>query len=136
MQTLQNFAPFRRRVLSTFLLFSIAITLSFGQQKTITGTVRSETEGPLIGVNIVVQGTTTGVMSDINGGYSIVVPGPEAILSFSYIGYVAQNVTVGSQTKIDLVMAPAVSALGEIVVTGYSQQTEKRDHQFNFQCEV
>ena len=125
MQTLQNFAPFRRRVLSTFLLFSIAVTLSFGQQKTITGTVRSETEGPLIGVNIVVQGTTTGVMSDINGGYSIVVPGPEAILSFSYIGYIAQNITVGSQTKIDVLMAPAVSALGEIVVTGYSQQRKK-----------
>jgi TonB-dependent starch-binding outer membrane protein SusC len=125
MQTLQNFAPFWRRGLSTFLLFSIAITLSFGQQKTITGTVRSETEGPLIGVNVVVQGTTIGTMTDINGGFTITVPGPEAILAFSYIGYTAQNVTVGSQTKIDVLMAPAVSALGEIVVTGYSQQRKK-----------
>ena len=125
MQTLQNFAPSWRRGLTALILFGIAVTLSFGQQKTITGTVTSETEGPLIGVNIVVQGTTTGVMSDINGGYSIVVPGPEAVLVFSYIGYTAKSITVGNQTKIDLILEPAVSALGEIVVTGYSQQRKK-----------
>jgi TonB-dependent SusC/RagA subfamily outer membrane receptor len=72
-----------------------------------------------------VVGTTTGIMTDINGAYSLTVPGPAAVLSFSYIGYAPQNITVGSQTKIDVLLAPAVSALGEIVVTGYSSQRKK-----------
>lgn len=109
----------------SLLLFIFAATLTFAQQRTITGTVSSESEGPLVGVNVIVMGTTIGTMTDINGNFSLSVPGPEAIVSFSYIGYVAQNITVGSQTRIDLVLEPAVSALGEIVVTGYSQQRKK-----------
>jgi TonB-dependent SusC/RagA subfamily outer membrane receptor len=125
MPTLQNFALFWRRSLLSLLLFCITVALTFGQQRTITGKVTSETEGPLIGVNVVVVGTTTGIMTDINGAYSLTVPGPAAVLSFSYIGYAPQNITVGSQTKIDVLLAPAVSALGEIVVTGYSSQRKK-----------
>ena len=125
MPTLQNFALFWRRSLLSLLLFSITVALTFGQQRTITGKVTSETEGPLIGVNVVVVGTTTGIMTDINGAYSLTVAGPAAVLSFSYIGYTPQNITVGSQTKIDVLLAPAVSALGEIVVTGYSSQRKK-----------
>ena len=125
MPTLQNFALLWRRSLLTLLLFSFTVTLALAQQRTITGTVTSETEGPLIGVNVVVVGTTTGAMTDISGNFSITVPGPNAVLSFSYIGYTPQNITVGSQTKIDLIMAPALSALGEIVVTGYSTQRKK-----------
>ena len=125
MPTLQNFALFWRRSLLSFLLFSITVALAFGQQRTITGKVTSETEGPLIGVNVVVLGTTTGVMTDINGAYTLTVPGPDAVLTFSYIGYTPQNITVGGQTKIDVVLVPAISALQEIVVTGYSQQRKK-----------
>jgi TonB-linked SusC/RagA family outer membrane protein len=125
MQTLQNFALFWRRYLLSLLLFTIASALTFAQQKTVTGRVTSATEGSLIGVNVVVQGTTIGTMTDINGGYSITVPGAQAVLNFSYIGYTTQNVTVGSQTKIDVVLAPSVSALAEIVVTGYGTQKKQ-----------
>jgi TonB-dependent starch-binding outer membrane protein SusC len=125
MPTLQNFALFWRRSLLSLLLFSITVALTFGQQRTITGKVTSETEGPLIGVNVVVLGTTTGAMTDINGTYTLTVPGPTAVLTFSYIGYTPQNITVGGQTKIDVLLAPALSALGEIVVTGYSSQRKK-----------
>ncbi len=125
MPTLQNFALFWRRSLTSLLLFSITVALAFGQQKTITGKVTSATEGPLIGVNVVVLGTTTGVMTDVTGAFTLTVPGPEAVLTFSYIGYTPQNITVGNQTKIDVLLAPALSALGEIVVTGYSSQRKK-----------
>lgn len=94
-------------------------------KRTVTGTVSSATEGPLVGVNIVVQGTSTGVATDINGNFSITVPGPQAVLVFSYIGYNPQSVTVGNQNRINVVLEPALSALGEIVVTGYSQQRKK-----------
>jgi len=120
-----NYVHLWRRSFMSLLLFSFAVTLTLAQQRTVTGTVTSETEGPLVGVNVVVQGTTTGMSTDINGGYSITVPGPQAVLVFSYIGYNPQSITVGNQAKIDVVLEPAVSALGEIVVTGYSQQRKK-----------
>jgi TonB-dependent starch-binding outer membrane protein SusC len=125
MVTLRNSVLLLRRVFSLLLLFSISVGFTWAQQKTITGKVTSETEGPLIGASVVVQGTTTGTTTDIDGNYTIVVPGPEAVLMISYIGYITQAVTVGTQTRIDLVLAPAMSALGEIVVTGYSQQRKR-----------
>lgn len=109
----------------SLLVLSITISLTWAQQKTITGKVTSETEGPLAGVYVVLQGTATGTMTDITGSYSIVVPGPQAVLVYTYIGYITQPITVGSQTKIDVIMVPAVSALGEIVVTGYSAQKKR-----------
>lgn len=120
-----NLVHLKRRSLISFLLFSFAVSLAVAQQRTVTGTVSSATEGPLVGVNVVVQGTTTGMATDINGNYSITVPGPQAVLVFSYIGYNPQSVTVGNQNRINVVLEPAVSALGEIVVTGYSQQRKK-----------
>jgi len=115
----------KRRSLISFLLLSFAVSFAAAQQRTVTGTVSSATEGPLVGVNIVVQGTSTGVATDINGNFSITVPGPQAVLVFSYIGYNPQSVTVGNQNRINVVLEPALSALGEIVVTGYSQQRKK-----------
>ncbi|MDX9724935.1 MAG: SusC/RagA family TonB-linked outer membrane protein [Bacteroidales bacterium] len=116
---------FLRRSASVLLIFSLTVSLAIAQQRTINGTVTSESEGPLVGVNVVVQGTTIGGTTDISGNYSITVPGPEAVLVFSYIGYTPLNVTVGSQSRIDVVLEPTMSALGEIVVTGYSTQKKK-----------
>jgi len=125
MLNLQNFALSWRRSLLTLLLFSVTIAFTMAQQRAITGKVTSESEGPLVGVNVVVQGTTTGANTDINGSFTLTVPGPEAVLVFTYIGYTTQTITVGNRTSVDVVLAPAVSALGEIVVTGYSQQRKK-----------
>ena len=125
MGTLRNSVLLWRRFLIAFLLFIFTISITWAQQKTITGKVTSETEGALAGVNVVVQGTTTGTMTDLNGDYTIVAPGPQSNLVFTYIGYATQYITVGAQTKIDVVLIPSISALGEIVVTGYSQQRKK-----------
>jgi iron complex outermembrane receptor protein len=125
MPTLQNFALLWRRSLLSLLLFSFMVTLALAQQRTITGKVTSEAEGPLPGVNVVVQGTTQGTSTDINGSYSIAVPGPQSVLVFTYISYTAQSITVGNQTKIDVVLVPSISALQEIVVTGYGTQKKK-----------
>lgn len=125
MQTLQKIALFWRRSIISLLLFGFVVTLTYAQQRTVRGTVTSELEGPLPGVNVVVKGTTTGLQTDMNGEYSITVPGPEAVLVYSFIGYTLQEITVGSQATINVELAPTVSALGEIVVTGYSQQRKK-----------
>lgn len=125
MGTLKNSVFLWRRGILSLLLLGFAISMASAQQRTVTGKVTSDTEGELPGVNIVVQGTTTGVMTDAGGNYSIVVPGPEAALVFSFIGYTSQTVTVGNQNTINMVLEPATSALAEVVVTGYGTQRKR-----------
>lgn len=98
----------------------------FAQQRTITGKVTAEGEGPVPGVTVVVQGTTVGTLTDMSGAYSIKVQGPSSVLLFSFVGYQTKEVTVGSQSTIDVVLVADVVAVSEIVVTGYSSQ-RKRD---------
>jgi TonB-dependent starch-binding outer membrane protein SusC len=125
MGTLRN-SVFLWRGRSLFLLlFCFAIGIASAQERTIKGKVTSAEEGPLPGVNIKLQGTLQGAVTDADGNYTITVPGPEAVLEFSYISYTSQTVTVGSQSTIDMVLAPAATALGEIVVIGYG--TQKRN---------
>jgi TonB-linked SusC/RagA family outer membrane protein len=103
------------------LIFGMTFSLAYAQS-TVTGKVTSAEEGALPGVNIIMQGTGQGTVSDIDGNYSIVVPGPEAVLVFSSIGYTTEAVTVGNQSVIDIVMVADVTSLKEIVVTGYTSQ--------------
>jgi TonB-linked SusC/RagA family outer membrane protein len=92
----------------------------------ITGTVTSSEDGqPLVGVSVLVKGTNTGTTTDINGKYTINA-NEGNVLQFRYVGYQSQEITVGAQTIIDVVMQPNVSQLNEIVVVGYGTQA-KRD---------
>jgi TonB-dependent starch-binding outer membrane protein SusC len=97
------------------------------QDLRITGKVTdSENGSPVPGVNVLVQGTQRGVNSDANGNYSINVSNAQSVLVFSFVGYTRQNVTVGNRTSINVSLAPDVSSLQEVVVTGYAAQ-QKRD---------
>jgi len=109
----------------SLLIFSLTFSLAYAQT-TVTGTVSSEEEGALPGVNIIIQGSGQGTVSDIEGKYSIEVPGPESVLVFSSIGYTTEAVTVGSQSVIDVSLVADVTSLKEIVVTGYATQ-QKQD---------
>jgi TonB-linked SusC/RagA family outer membrane protein len=83
----------------------------------------SDTDGlPLPGVNIAVKGTTTGIVSDGDGKYTIQVPGSAAVLVFSYIGCTTQEIRVGNQTSLDVVMRESSQMLDEVVVVGYGTQ--------------
>lgn len=109
----------------SLLLLGFALSVTFAQQRTVTGTVTSEDQGALPGVNIVVQGTTQGAVTDGQGNYSISVPGDDATLVFSFIGYSTQAVPVGNQTTINVLMVADVTSLDEIVVTAYATQKKK-----------
>jgi TonB-dependent starch-binding outer membrane protein SusC len=122
MRTFRNFLFSLRGCLIFLLLFGFAISSANAQQRTVKGKVTSKDEGALPGVNIVLQGTVTGTSTDVNGNFSINVPGPEAVLVFTFIGYNSQSVTVGNRTEINVELVPAISALSEIVVTGYGTQ--------------
>lgn len=104
------------------LFFSLAI---YGQTKTITGTVSDE-DGPLIGVNVIVKGTATGAATDFDGNYTIKDVSNLDVLIFSYTGYETQEVTVGDQTEINLLMDSGSESLAEIVVVGYG--TKKKSN--------
>jgi len=102
-------------------LFMMGIVLfSFGQERTITGTViSSDTRETLPGTSVVAKGTTTGTVTDIDGKYSIPVPSNTTVLVFSFIGYLTQEVETGDRAVIDVVLVPDQVALDEIVVIGY-----------------
>lgn len=86
----------------------------------VTGTVTDVTTGePMPGVNIVVSGTTNGVVTDVNGKYSIEVNSPKDILTFSFVGYNIENVVVGNRSVIDIGLITDIKNLEEVVVVGY-----------------
>lgn len=96
------------------------------QRITITGRVTDNNTGePLPGVSILIQGTTTGTVTNYDGNYSIEVPGPEAILQFSYIGYMQISREVGDQRVINVSLETELTALDEIVVVGYGTQRKE-----------
>lgn len=93
---------------------------------TVTGTVTDATNGgALPGVNVLVKGSTTGTVTDIEGKYSINVPNEDDILVFSSIGYSPQEVAVNGRTVIDISLSEDVQSLEEIVVVGYGSQLKK-----------
>ena len=109
-----------------FLLFFSLPLLIFGQEKTITGTIVSASDNiPLPGATIVVKGKSLGTTSDFDGKYSILANKGD-ILVFSYIGYTNTEITVNSQTVIDVVLAENAGVLDEVVVTGYGKQSRAK----------
>ncbi len=95
---------------------------AFAQERSISGQVKDAKGEPLIGVTIVGKGTTTGTVTDVAGKFSLKVPANVSVLIFSSIGYKSQEVEIGNQAIIDLVMQEDIAALEEIVVIGYGTQ--------------
>lgn len=88
----------------------------------IKGTVTDELGENLPGVSVTLKGTTQGVSTDIDGSYSIVVPDSKAILVFSFVGFVTQEIEIGNQTQLNIRLKIDDIALDEVVVVGYSIQ--------------
>ena len=100
----------------TFMLALLATTALFAQNK-VKGTV-SDNLGPAIGVSVVEKGTSNGVITDLDGNYEITVK-PGATLVFSSIGYATQEIAVGSQSVINVLLKEDTEFLDEVVVVGY-----------------
>lgn len=112
--------------LSLVLLLSLfCMAAAIAQQRTITGSVTDDEGEPLIGATVLIQGTSTGVVTDIDGNYSIQTPN-DATLIFSYTGFVTQEITLGTSNVIDVTMATNVEALEEVVVIAYGEQSRKK----------
>ena len=103
--------------------FIVITPSSFYQEKKITGTIKDVNGVPLPGVNIVEKGTQNGTIADGQGNYAITVSGPDAILTFSFVGYLSKEVQVGNSTVLDMDLSEDILQLDEIVVVGYGTQT-------------
>lgn len=102
-------------------LLTSALGNLHAQQRTVSGKVVLEDGNSIPGVNILVKGTNTGTVTDLDGNYSISV-GENDVLIFSFIGLITEEIVVGGRSKIDITMQEDVQSLDEIVVVGYGEQ--------------
>ena len=111
------------------LLAMFAFTASWAQ-RTVTGTVTGEEDGtPVPGVNVILKGSAVGTVTDIDGKYQISVPESGGILVFSFIGLATEEIVVGTQSVINMVMTADIRQLSEIVVVGYGTQSTRNNVQ-------
>ncbi len=116
-----------KKVAFIFAFIVLAGIQSLFAQKVITGTVTGSEDGKAIpGVAVVVKGTTVGTVTDMDGKYSLTVPDNAKVLEFTFVGQKTQDIDIGSQSTIDLVMEPDVFGLDEVVVTGVASGTPSK----------
>lgn len=113
------------RLTFSVLLVSICAVVGFSQY-TVTGTVTDQNGEALIGVSILVKGTTAGTITDIDGSYSIDVTADPGSLEFSYLGYATTTVEVSSDSNVlDLNMEESANKLDEVVITGMATSVKR-----------
>src|SRR5690606_4312461 len=116
--------PWFLKIICSTLLFC-SVVFGANAQNTVRGRVIDETGMPMLGVNVVLKGTNTGTNTDFDGNYSLNVSGASPTLVFSYLGYVTQEIAVGSQSVVNISLNPDVSTLSEVVVIGYGTQKKE-----------
>lgn len=99
-----------------------SIAMGIDQQLQITGVVKDTNGEPMIGVTVMVKGTGTGTITDIDGKYSVSVPGNKSVLTFSFVGYTTKEMTVGNQKSINVTLSEDSKMIDEVVVIGFQSQ--------------
>ncbi|MEM1320810.1 MAG: SusC/RagA family TonB-linked outer membrane protein [Bacteroidota bacterium] len=109
------------------LFFQCLFLTSLSAQQLIKGQVSSEEEGPLIGVNVTIKGSSLGTTSDLDGNFEIEVANDQAVLVFSYIGYIDQEVPIAGQQNLNVTLQSDAQQLDEVVVTALNIKRQKRE---------
>jgi TonB-linked SusC/RagA family outer membrane protein len=124
----------RKKLFLTIIMFLVLLGSAFAQERSVSGRITSAVDGsPLPGVNVVVAGTNSGTISDVNGRYTIKVPAGSNVLEFTFVGMKPYSVPLGTSNVVDVVMENSEEMLEEVVVTalgikrevkaiGYAQQ--------------
>lgn len=108
------------------LMLVFGISKSWAQERIVTGKVTMQEDGSALpGVNVVVKGTTIGTVTNADGNYSLSIPGSNATLVFSFIGYTSQEVEVGSRSVIDVELIQSLEQLAEVIITAYGTSTKE-----------
>ena len=107
------------KIKTKLVFMSLLLMSAIGMaQTTISGTVLAEDGSPIPGVNVVVQGTTTGATTDFDGNFTISAASGD-VLSISYVGFITQAVTLAEETTLNITLQESYDQLDEIIVTGY-----------------
>lgn len=127
----KNLLKIKRRSLATksilsFLVIFFATVVGYAQELTISGKITNNESGePLLGVNVILKGTSNGVSSNMNGEYKISSVSPGDVLKFSFVGFESQEVEVEDQEEINISLVPSTNQLNELVVVGYGKKKKR-----------
>lgn len=110
------------RVIDKAIILADKNTMESMQGISVSGVVTDTNNDPMPGVNIIVKGTLTGVVTDSDGRYSITVPSQDAELVFSFIGYSSKSVVVGNQKEINITLGEDTQQIEEVVIVGISMK--------------
>jgi len=117
-------------IANIFISVLILTGQEVGSKNRITGRVTDASNAePLPGVAVVIEGTGLGTTTDVNGFYRIEIPGPNAVLTFSFIGYSHQSVTAGNQTVLNIALSVAVNEMDEVVISAQMKGQKKAINQ-------
>ena len=115
-----------RKILLLGLTLFLVNAMAFAQGRVITGTVTSTEDGMGVpGATVLVKGTTIGTATDIDGKYSINVPAGSNVLVFTFVGLTSQEVNIGNRSTINVALESDITALSEVIVTGYGTQPKR-----------
>ena len=127
MKTKDLFNSFLHRKVLLLSAFFLMCTMAFAQQGTVTGKVIDDLGEPVIGANVIVKGTTTGVITDVDGNFSLAVKDlKKDVISVSFVGYNTVDEPLRGRTKVGIKLESSVINLGEVVAIGYGTQTRRQ----------
>ncbi|WP_339876305.1 SusC/RagA family TonB-linked outer membrane protein [uncultured Algoriphagus sp.] len=116
-----------KKILLLGLSLFLVSAMAFAQGRKVSGIVTSGEDGePIPGVTVLVKGTSVGTATDIDGKYSLTIPADGSVLVFSFIGTTTQEINIGQQSTIDVVLQPDVQSLSEVVITGAAGVESRR----------
>lgn len=116
---------FNRKIIYLTILPLFMCALALAQGRPITGTVTDSTGAGLVNVSLRIKGTTSGTFSGADGKFKLTVPGDNAVLVITYVGYHSKEVTVGTESDLKIALEPSISQLTDVVVVGYGSVAKK-----------
>jgi iron complex outermembrane receptor protein len=107
------------------ILLALIVQISFAQQKTITGQVKDVNGNPLRGATVSVKGSRTGTQTDANGTFSLSVDNTASTLVISSVGFTTQEISISSNSTVDVALTVNNTTMGEVVIIGYGTAAER-----------
>ncbi len=111
-----------RKLFIILFSFLCSISFVFAQSRTVSGTIHDESGETVIGARVMIKGTDKGVVSDVNGKFTIDIPNNNTVLQFFSVGMKTQEITVGNQSNIDVVLVAESQLLDDVVIIGFGTQ--------------
>ncbi|MDO6802367.1 TonB-dependent receptor [Wenyingzhuangia sp. 1_MG-2023] len=108
----------------TTVIAMFFVVAGYSQMRTVSGVVSGD-DGPLFGVNVLVKGSSAGTLSDMDGEYTMRNLSAKDVLVFSFLGFESQEIVVGKQNRINIILKPELSQLDELVIVGYGKKKKR-----------